>query len=94
MRMLAKAAAQAKSDDPDAIASQFEGMSVEAFDGGDATMRKDDHEIFQNLYIDSFGPLDPGAKFDEEGTGWGWKLVDAVKAKDTILPTTCKMERP
>ena len=42
----------------------------------------------------SFGPLDPGAKFDEEGTGWGWKLVGAVKANDTILPTTCKMERP
>jgi branched-chain amino acid transport system substrate-binding protein len=94
MRMLAKAAAQAKSDDPKAIAPQLEGMTLEAFDGGDASMRKDDHQFFQDMYISSFGPLDSGAKFDEEGTGWGWKLVGAVKAKDTILPTTCKMERP
>ena len=27
------------------------------------------------MFISSFGPLDPGAKFDEEGTGWGWKTV-------------------
>jgi branched-chain amino acid transport system substrate-binding protein len=94
MRMLAKAAAAAKSDEPKAIAAQLEGMSVKAFDGGDATMRRDDHQIFQDIYIGSFGPMDPGAKFDEEGTGWGWKLVGAMKAKDTVLPTTCKMERP
>jgi branched-chain amino acid transport system substrate-binding protein len=94
MRMLGKAAVQAKSDDPKAIAPQLEGMTIEAFDGGDGWMRKDDHQFFQDMYISSFGPLDPGAKFDEEGTGWGWKLVGAVKANDTILPTTCKMERP
>ncbi len=94
MRMLAKAVAEAKSDDPKAIAAQLEGMRVEAFDGGDATMRKDDHQMFQDIYIGSFGPLDPGAKFDEEGTGWGWKTVAIIKAKDTALPTTCKMQRP
>ena len=94
MRMLAKAAAEAKSNDPKAIADKLEGMTVTAFDGGDATMRKDDHQFFQDIYIASFGPLDPGAKFDEEGTGWGWKTLGIVKAKDTILPTTCKMERP
>jgi branched-chain amino acid transport system substrate-binding protein len=94
MRMLAKASALAKSDDPKAIAEQLEGMTVTAFDGGDATMRKDDHQFFQDMYIASFGPLDPGAKFDEEGTGWGWKTLGIVKANDTILPTTCKMERP
>jgi branched-chain amino acid transport system substrate-binding protein len=94
MRMLAKAVAQAKSDDPKAIAAQLEGMRVGAFDGGDATMRKDDHQLFQDIYIGSFGPLDAGAKFDEEGTGWGWKTVATIKAKDTVLPTTCKMQRP
>jgi branched-chain amino acid transport system substrate-binding protein len=94
MRMLAKATTEAKSDDPKAIAAQLEGMNIEAFDGGDATMRKEDHQIFQDIYIASFGPLGPGAKFDEEGTGWGWKTVGIVKAKDTILPTTCRMERP
>ena len=48
-------------------------MKIEAFDGGEGFMRKDDHQFFQPMYISSFGVLDPGAKFDEEGTGWGWK---------------------
>ena len=46
-------------------------MKIEAFDGGDAWIRKDDHQFFTDLFIASFGPLDPGAKFDEEGTGLG-----------------------
>ncbi len=94
MRMLAKAVDQAKTDEPKALAAQLEGMKSEAFDGGDIWMRKDDHQLFQDMYIASFGPLDPGAKFDEEGTGWGWKSVGVVKASDTVLPTTCKMDRP
>jgi len=94
MRMLAKAVTAAKADDAKSIAAQLEGMKSEAFDGGDIFMRKEDHSLFQDMYIASFGPLDPGAKFDEEGTGWGWKSVGVVKAADTVLPTTCKMERP
>jgi branched-chain amino acid transport system substrate-binding protein len=94
MRMLAKAVTAAKADDAKSIAAQLEGMKSEAFDGGDIFMRKEDHSLFQDMYIASFGPLDPGAKFDEEGTGWGWKTAGVVKAADTVLPTTCKMERP
>ena len=94
MRMLAKAVNQAKSDDPKALAAQFEGMTAEGFDGDEVSMRKDDHQLFQDMFISSFGPLDPGAKFDEEGTGWGWRKVGVVQANNTILPTTCKMERP
>ena len=69
MRMLAKAAAAAKSDEPKAIAAQLEGMSVDAFDGGDATMRKEDHQIFQNIYMGSFGPQDPGASLTRKTPG-------------------------
>jgi len=94
MRMLAKAIAAAEADDAKSVAAQLEGMKFEAFDGGEAWMRKDDHQFFQDMYISSFGPLDAGAKFDEESTGWGWKSIGAVKAADTVLPTTCKMERP
>src|SRR5271163_4675064 len=94
MRMLAKAVDQAKTDEPKALAAQFEGMTAEGFDGGEITMRKDDHQLFQDMFISSFGPLDPGAKFDEEGTGWGWRKVGVVQANTTILPTSCKMERP
>jgi branched-chain amino acid transport system substrate-binding protein len=93
-RMLAKAANEAKSNDAKAVAETLEGMKFGVFDGGEGFMRKDDHQFFQPMYISSFGVLDPGAKFDEEGTGWGWKLVGAIKTEDTVVPTTCKMDRP
>jgi len=94
MRMLARAITQAKADDAKSIAAQLEDMKIDAFDGGQAWMRKDDHQIYQDIYISSFGPLDAGAKFDEEGTTWGWKSIGVVKGDDTVLPTTCKMDRP
>ena len=75
MRMLAKAAAEAKSNDPKAIADKLEGMTVTAFDGGDATMRKDDHQFFQDMYIASFGPLESGREIRRRGHRLG--LEDA-----------------
>ena len=94
MRMLAKAINQAKSDDPKAIAAAARGHEDRGF-----RRRRNHHAQGRPSAVSghlhrSFGPLDPGAKFDEEGTGWGWKTIGVVKADDTILPTTCKMERP
>ena len=94
MRMLAAAADKAKSVDPVKVASALEGMEVEVFDGGKGFMRKEDHQFFQPIYIASFGDRTEKQPFDEEKTGWGWKLVDKINAEDTVLPTTCKMERP
>jgi branched-chain amino acid transport system substrate-binding protein len=94
IRMLVEAMQLAKSEDAKAVAAKLEGMKFTDFMGSEAFMRKDDHQFFQDMYIASFGPLDPGAKFDEEGTGWGWKTIGIVKAKDTVLPTTCNMDRP
>jgi branched-chain amino acid transport system substrate-binding protein len=94
MRMLASAADKAKSVDPVKVASALEGMEFEVFDGGKGYMRKEDHQFFQPIYIASFGDRTEKEPFDEEKTGWGWKLVDKINAADTELPTTCKMERP
>ena len=44
------------------------------YDGGKGTMRKDDHQFFQPMYIASFGERTEKEPFDEEKTGWGWKL--------------------
>jgi len=46
------------------------------------------------MYIAQLGPLAAGQPFDEEKTGWGWRAVDRIDTADTVLPTTCKMERP
>src|SRR5436305_2811415 len=94
MRMLAQAIKDANSDEPKAVAAKLEGMKFKTWMGSEGYMRKDDHQFFQDMYISNFGPMPAGAKFDEEKTGWGWKTQGIVKAKDTELPTTCKMDRP
>jgi branched-chain amino acid transport system substrate-binding protein len=94
MNALLKAMQEAKSSDPKKFAPRLEQTKMEAFNGGEAFMRADDHQFFQPMYISSIGPLEAGMPFDEENTGWGWKLMGKVDAKDTIVPTTCKMNRP
>jgi branched-chain amino acid transport system substrate-binding protein len=94
MRMLAVAADKAKSIDPVKVALALEGMEFEVFDGGKGNMRKDDHQFFQPIYISSLGERTEKEPFDEEKTGWGWKLVAKIDTPATVLPTTCKMERP
>ena len=94
MRMLATAADKAKSIDPVKVAQALEGMEVEVLDGGKGNMRKDDHQFFQPIYISSFGDRSAKEPFDEEHTGWGWKLAARIDTPATVVPTTCKMERP
>jgi branched-chain amino acid transport system substrate-binding protein len=94
MRMLVAAIGEAKSIEPAKIAAKLEGMKVEAFNGGEAFMRADDHQFFQPMYIKSFGELAANEPFDEEKTGWGWHTVATIKTADTMLPTVCKMKRP
>ena len=36
----------------------------------------------------------PGVKYDEEGTGYGWKTEALIQAKDTVPSIKCQMERP
>ena len=92
--MLAAAAEKVKSLDPVKVAAALEGMEFEVYDGGKGFMRKDDHQFFQPMYISSFGERTEKEPFEEEKTGWGWKLVAKIDTDKTLLPTTCKMERP
>ncbi|HLX17870.1 MAG TPA: branched-chain amino acid ABC transporter substrate-binding protein [Bradyrhizobium sp.] len=94
MRMFAIAAERAKSLDPVKVAAALEAMEFDVFDGGKGFMRKDDHQFFQPMYIASFGERSEREPFDEEKTGWGWKGVGKIETPQTILPTTCKMDRP
>jgi len=96
MRMFKAAAEKANSIDPVKVAAALEDMKTEVLDGGEGFMRKDDHQFFQPIYISSFGTLSDKTKdpFDEENTGWGWKMTGRIDTKDTILPTSCKMNHP
>ncbi|WP_407177363.1 branched-chain amino acid ABC transporter substrate-binding protein [Bradyrhizobium sp. STM 3562] len=94
MRMFKAAAEKANSIDPVKVAAALEDMKFDVLDGGSGVMRKDDHQFFQPIYISSFGSRSEKEPFDEENTGWGWRLVSKVDTPQTVLPTTCKMTRP
>ena len=94
MRMLTVAINEARSLEAPKIAAKLEGMKFDVFDGGDGFMRKDDHQFFQPMYIASFGERSDKEPFDEEKTGWGWRIITRLDAANTVLATSCKMDRP
>lgn len=94
MTMLAAAIEKAGSTDPKAIAFALEGMEYQT-PYGKVVMRAEDHQLIQPLYISTYAKAGQGTvKYDSENTGIGFKTVKRIEAADTIMPTTCKMERP
>jgi branched-chain amino acid transport system substrate-binding protein len=94
LQMLARAIDQAKSGDPLRVALALEDMR---YDGptGQVWMRAEDHQLSQPLYVASFVRAGAGGvKYDVESTGFGWKTESRVEAKETVMPHTCRMQRP
>ncbi|HDR8990488.1 TPA: branched-chain amino acid ABC transporter substrate-binding protein [Burkholderia vietnamiensis] len=94
IEMLAAAMERAGSADPVAVARALEGLP---FDDGfhPSTMRAQDHQLIQPLYVmemDKAGT--PGVRFDNEGSGYGFRTILAVPAQRTPLPSACSMTRP
>ncbi|MDF1855368.1 branched-chain amino acid ABC transporter substrate-binding protein [Pseudooceanicola sp.] len=90
--MLKAAAEKAGSTDPIAVANALEGLSINGA-YGPITMRAEDHQAQQNLYIST---VSDDVKYGVDNIKLGWKLVDggSVSAASAEEPTTCKMERP
>jgi len=94
MDMFARAMSLAESSDPLKVALALEGMEYEG-PGGRSWMRKEDHQLVAPIYIASFSKAGAaGVKYDEEGTGFGWKTEMLVPAKDNVPAMRCPMERP
>jgi branched-chain amino acid transport system substrate-binding protein len=92
--MWAKAIDKAGSADPVKVAKALEDMRYDA-GVGEAWMRADDHQIMEPLFVASFAKVGmQGVKYDADDTGYGWKTDVRIEAKNNILPTTCRMERP
>jgi branched-chain amino acid transport system substrate-binding protein len=95
IEMLAAAMTRAGSADPLAVARALEGMRFDGESFHAMTMRADDHQVIQPLYVmemDKAGTK--GVTFDNEGSGYGFRTLLALPADKTIPPTTCKMTRP
>ena len=94
MDMWTKAIDKAGSADPVKVAKALEDMRYDA-GVGEAWMRADDHQIMEPLFVATFGKIGKqGVKYDADETGYGWRIDTRIEAKDNILPTICKMERP
>jgi branched-chain amino acid transport system substrate-binding protein len=94
LEMLAKAMDQVKSADPVKVAKAMEGMAIEG-DTGEVTMRADNHQLIQPLFVSTYTKVDgKEVKYDIERTGNAFKTDRRIEGKDTVMPTTCKMERP
>jgi branched-chain amino acid transport system substrate-binding protein len=62
---------------------------------GAVQMRADNHQLIQPLFIASVLKADgKEVRFDQDHSGMGWKTERRIEGKDTIIPTTCKMDRP
>jgi len=93
--LLKKAAAHANSLDPAKVAVAMEGMKGTNF-FCPMEMRKDNHQLIQNLYVGIFAKLDgKTVKYNLDGTSeFGFRSAFMVPAEATRLPTTCQMHRP
>ncbi|AMP01880.1 periplasmic binding domain protein [Collimonas arenae] len=92
--MLAAAIEKAQSTDAVAVARALEGARYKsAFH--EASMRADDHQLIQPLYVAVMQKLaDGGIRFDNEGSGYGFRTERYLAPAATAMPTTCKMQRP
>ena len=88
--MLVAAAAKAKSNDPVKIARALEGLKLDS-PLGPIEMRADNHQLLQPLFVST---LSDKVKNGLEGTDLGFATDRKIDAKDTALPTSCKMQRP
>ncbi|WP_188395609.1 branched-chain amino acid ABC transporter substrate-binding protein [Oxalicibacterium flavum] len=94
IEMLVRAIEQAGSTDAVAVARALEGARYRS-DLHDAVMRAEDHQLIQPLYVSVMQRLRDGRiRFDNEGSGYGFRTEAYLPAMQTALPTTCRMQRP
>jgi branched-chain amino acid transport system substrate-binding protein len=92
--MLVAAIEQARTTEAGAAATALETAHLEnSYYQG--YMRAADHQLIQPLYVSVMQKRSDGAiRFDNEGSGYGFKTERYLQPEATALPTTCKMQRP
>ena len=92
--VLSQAIKAAKSTDPVKVAFAMEGARFNSLNG-EVTMNKVDHQLQQPLYIGTWSKVNgKDVKYDQENTGYGWKMEKKIDAYMAGQPTSCQMKRP
>ncbi|HCY64620.1 MAG TPA: branched-chain amino acid ABC transporter substrate-binding protein [Oxalobacteraceae bacterium] len=94
VEMLAAAIEKAGSTEAAAVARALEGAQFRnAFHQAD--MRAADHQLIQPLHVSVMKKqAEGGIRFDNEGSGYGFKTEHYLPGPQTALPTSCRMTRP
>ena len=94
MQALAQAIERAGTLEAVAVANRLEQARVTVA-GQTGTMRATDHQFQQPLVV---GLMErrgaPGVRFDEEGSGYGFRVIRRLSADEAQQPTNCSMVRP
>jgi branched-chain amino acid transport system substrate-binding protein len=98
VEMLAAAMERARSVEAASVARALEGAALDpralgAFHQG--VMRAGDHQFIQPLYVSGMQRAgDAGVRFDNEGSGYGFRTVRYLDPGQTEQPHSCAMSRP
>ena len=90
IEMVAAAMKQANSSDPVAVGKALAGMK-QATPLGEATMRADNHQLLQPMFI---SVLEPGTKHVFPEVNMGFKTIGRIEPEQTRMDTTCAMANP
>ena len=94
MELLQGAINTTQSTDPFEIALALEKGSYQG-PTGKVWMRKDNHQLLQPLFVSTMVDINDGSiKYDVERTGIGFLTDSTTEADQTIIKTTCSMDRP
>ncbi len=94
MELLTGAIEQTQSVDPLKVAKALEGAKYDGLTG-EVWIREDNHQLLQPLFVSTLRKQgEDGVKYDIERTGMGFRTDGRVEARDTVLRTTCEMQRP
>ncbi len=94
LEFLVRAMEKAKSTDPVPVAKALEGAKL---DGpyGEISIRAEDHQVIQPLFIGTFVKSTPALKYSADGTReYAFRADARIEPAATARPTTCKMRRP
>jgi branched-chain amino acid transport system substrate-binding protein len=98
VELLTQAMERARTADPTAVAKALEGLRLDSKALGgvhEGWMRAEDHQFQQPLVVsvmDKAGVA--GVKHDVEGSGYGFRTVKRLDARQVEAPQSCKMMRP
>ena len=98
VEMAVSAMEKARSTDAVAVAKALEGASLDAKALGgfhQGRMRAQDHQFIQPLYVSGMQKLGTaGVKYDNEGSGYGFRNLRYFSPSQTEQASSCQMLRP